>query len=165
MIRISTVREMEAGLSGANVYCGRANPKHGLEASPLGNPCSIPGVPCPVCHKVHPFKTGESVPCYRAWLWQKIQAQDPKVLAHLEMIRELHEQTAVVNLICYCVSGVVADHHFIFDGTVLTCHCQMIARAVRWLSTERTYTGTPCLDCGAEVTSQHACLSRPGDQA
>jgi len=70
--------------------------------SPLGNPCSIPNVPCPICGVLH-FATAmeqktacRSVPCYRKWLWGEIQARNPRIL---DALAELHEEDEVG---CWC---------------------------------------------------------------
>ncbi len=92
------------------VYCGRP--------SSLGNPCSIPGRPCPVCGQVH-FGKGmveltacRSIPCYRKWLWGRMSAGDTDVLGEMD---ELSESSV---LGCFCHPK--------------PCHCDVIVRAWNW---------------------------------
>lgn len=92
-------------------YCGRP--------SPLGNPCSVPGKPCPVCGLVH-FGPGmvqltdcRSIECFRTWLWGRIKARDGAVLDSLE---QLHEDSV---LGCWCAPA--------------GCHCDVLIRAWHFL--------------------------------
>jgi hypothetical protein len=102
------------GVSGARkagvVYCGRP--------SPLGNPCSEPGVPCPVCRQVH-FGPGmveltadRSIPCYRKWLWARLRERHFVVL---EALRALKPED---RLACWCAPK--------------PCHCDVIIKAWEW---------------------------------
>jgi hypothetical protein len=75
-----------AGLVKAGgVYCGRP----GI----LGNPCSEPNVPCPVCDQVHfgpkmvQLTECRSIPCYRKWLWERLRERDGKVLTAMAKLR------------------------------------------------------------------------------
>jgi hypothetical protein len=86
------------------LYIGRENDYAGLEQSPLANP----------------FKRGDfggqrgaTLPHYRSWLWQQIQAGDEAVL---EALRAIDEQTV---LICWC------HPH--------PCHGDVVKAAAEWL--------------------------------
>jgi hypothetical protein len=92
------------------VYCGRP--------SALGNPCSQPGVACPVCGAIH-FDYGmrqltecRSIPCYRRWLFQRLQERDHSIL------RAMGQLTADSTLGCFC--------------SPKSCHCEVIAKAWAW---------------------------------
>lgn len=67
------------------VYIGRP--------SPLGNPCSSPGYPCPVCNRVHfgpkmvQLTPDRSIPCYRKWLWHLIQNRNPDIISALRVLK------------------------------------------------------------------------------
>lgn len=98
------------------IYCGRDHA--GWEASPLGNPCSARGKPCPVCGLVHFAAWGtqvtpcRSLPCYRKWLWEKIRTRDRVVL---DTLRALSEDSV---LGCWCKPK--------------PCHAEVIASAWAW---------------------------------
>lgn len=118
-INLSGRRTFPPGL----VYCGRKF--GGLEASPLGNPCSIRGVPCPICRKIHyphrgPTKAGKSVECYRVWLFREIRAGNQTV------VREIMNIPPTAVLGCWCLDAEDAR-------TVTDCHTGVIARAAEWL--------------------------------
>jgi hypothetical protein len=72
------------------LYIGRANSHAGLPASPLANP-----------YRPAQFggAAGATLPAYRQWLWQRIQAGDPVVLAAL---RAINDETV---LVCWCKPG------------------------------------------------------------
>lgn len=84
----------------------------------LGNPCSIPGKPCPVCKKTHfgprmvQLTECRSIECYRKWLWGKIQGVDQAILGAL---RELREGDL---LGCFCAPRA--------------CHLDVVIRAWAW---------------------------------
>ena len=127
---ISTVNHMTKGaLPGPCYYAGRLNRFEGLAASPLANPCSQPHVPCPVCGVLHGNHTGASVPCYKRWLWQAISQPGPQLTA-LEFLTQLAAQP--LWLVCYCLH--TKDPAVVFAEANQRCHCQVIARAVRWAS-------------------------------
>jgi hypothetical protein len=84
------------------LYIGRANRYAGLPESPLANP-----------HKARDYGRGSTLPHYRRWLWQRIQADDPAVLAAL---RAIDEQTV---LVCWCAPN--------------PCHGDVIKAAAAWL--------------------------------
>jgi ribonuclease HI len=86
------------------LYIGRKNDYASLEQSPLANP-----------HKVSDFggQRGATLPHYRRWLWQRIQAGDEAVL---RVLRAINEQTV---LICWC------HPH--------PCHGDVVKAAAEWL--------------------------------
>jgi hypothetical protein len=83
-------------------YIGRANAHAGLPQSPLANP-----------FKVADYGRGGTMPHYRRWLWQRIQAGDTAVL---EALQAIDEQTV---LICWCAPAA--------------CHGDVVKAAARWL--------------------------------
>lgn len=92
------------------IYCGRP--------SPLGNPCSMPNSPCPICEEIH-FGIGmseltpcRSIECYRKWLWNKIKKRDEKVIYELSRISE----DSLLGCFCY----------------PKTCHCDVVAKAWKY---------------------------------
>jgi hypothetical protein len=95
------------------VYIGRP--------SPLGNPCSEPDVPCPVCRRVHfgprmvQLTPDRSISCYRKWLWARLKARDERVLAALS---DLGPEDL---LGCWC--------------SPKACHGDVVAKAWQWLRT------------------------------
>lgn len=99
-------KAIEAGVR----YCGRP--------SVLGNPCSEPNKPCPICKSTHfgprmkQLDAGRSIGCYTIWLWRQIQAKNPKVM---EALKSFHGRDL---LGCWC--------------SPKTCHCDVIARAWVW---------------------------------
>jgi ribonuclease HI len=84
------------------LYIGRTNPYAGLAQSPLANP-----------FKVKEYGRGQTIPHYRQWLWERIQAGDEAVLNALRMIGE---DTV---LVCYCKPG--------------PCHGGVVKAAAAWL--------------------------------
>jgi hypothetical protein len=96
----------------------KAGVKYVGRPSPLGNHCSAPGVPCPVCKLVH-FGPGmkqltecRSLECYRRWLWHRIEKRDGRILDALEQLNENDL------LGCFCKPK--------------SCHADIIAKAWRW---------------------------------
>jgi hypothetical protein len=88
------------------VYIGRANAHAGLPASPLANP-----------FKVRDFGgRGQTLPHYRRWLWQRIQAGDKSVIDVLQAVNE----SSV--LVCWCKPG--------------PCHADVIKAAADWLCSQ-----------------------------
>jgi hypothetical protein len=99
------------------VYCGRP--------STLGNPCSSPGAPCPVCGRVH-FGPGmvqltpdRSIPCYRRWLWARLKARDRVIIDALRALK------ADDRLGCFC--------------SPKTCHLDVVVKAWEWCKTNRIF--------------------------
>jgi hypothetical protein len=84
------------------VYIGRANRHAGLPESPLANP-----------YKVRDYGRGSTLPHYRRWLWQRIQAGDPAVL---EALKAIDEQSV---LVCWCAPN--------------PCHGDVVKAAAAWL--------------------------------
>jgi hypothetical protein len=91
------------------LYIGRANCYAGLEASPLANP-----------HKRQDFggRHGATLPHYRRWLWQQIQAENEAVLNALRIITD---QTV---LICWCDPK--------------PCHGEIVRAAAAWLQKQES---------------------------
>jgi hypothetical protein len=91
------------------VYIGRANNYAGLPQSPLANP-----------FKVKDFGgRGKTLPHYRLWLWERIQAGDTAVL---DALRAIDESSV---LVCYCKPG--------------PCHGDVVKAAAAWLRTAKAY--------------------------
>ena len=85
------------------VYIGRANRTAGLSQSPLANP-----------FKVKDFGgRGRTLPRYRQWLWDRIQAGDKAVL---DALRSIGPSSV---LICWCKPG--------------PCHGDVVKAASAWL--------------------------------
>lgn len=92
------------------VYIGRANSYAGLPQSPLANP-----------FKVREFGgRGQTLPHYKRWLWQRIQAGDEAVL---EALRAIDAQTV---LICWCKPG--------------PCHGDVVKAAAAWVQAQGQQT-------------------------
>lgn len=90
------------------IYIGRANSYAGLPQSPLANP-----------FKVKDFSgRGQTLPHYRRWLWQRIQAGDEAVL---DVLRAINESSV---LICWCKPG--------------PCHGDVVQAAAAWLRSQGT---------------------------
>lgn len=91
------------------LYIGRKNAYDGLEQSPLANP-----------FKVSDFggKRGATLPHYRRWLWQRMQAEDEAVL---KALRSINEKTI---LICWC------HPH--------PCHGHVVKAAAEWLRAQES---------------------------
>jgi len=101
-------------------------------ATILGNPCSRPGAPCPICNKVH-FGPGmkqltpcRSIQCYRTWLWIEFEKENKELIAAIKAIK--HDDT----LACWCCEK---EGTAIFLDQVV-CHCQILFRAWRFLNEE-----------------------------
>ncbi len=88
------------------VTVGRVNAHHQLSASPLANPFRRQ-----TCGGQH----GCTLPHYRRWLWQRIQAGDEAVI---EALTAIDDQTV---LVCWCKPG--------------PCHGAVILAAATWLKT------------------------------
>jgi len=115
---------------GSVIYCGRSNAHFGLKGSALGNPCSIPSVACPVCGVVHypsgranAEQQGQSVQCYRKWLWKKLNEHDAAVV---DAINQLNCNSV---LACWCVAD---DAPEATERCHEVCHTQVIAKAHGW---------------------------------
>lgn len=92
------------------VYIGRANSTIGLAQSPLANP-----------FKVKDFGgRGQTLPHYRRWLWERIQAGDETVWDELGAI---NESTV---LICWCKPG--------------PCHGDGVKAAAEWVQAQQKQT-------------------------
>lgn len=89
------------------VYIGRKNCHAGLPQSPLANP-----------YKRQDFggQRGATLPHYRRWLWQQIQAGNEAVL---KALRAIDNQTV---LVCWC------HPH--------PCHVQVVRAAAAWLRSQ-----------------------------
>lgn len=91
-------------------FCGRP--------SALGNPCSEPGNPCPVCglthfgHRMVQLTHCRSLECYRRWLWGRIVSGDRAVMLALSALKgdDL--------LGCFCHPK--------------PCHCDIVIKAWHW---------------------------------
>jgi hypothetical protein len=119
------VIKLRRGVKPAGVlYCGRAY--DGWPASPVANPCSARRKPCPACGATHysadgrVARAGESVECYRRWLFGRIQAGDRGVIGFLKAV----PKDAVLG--CWCLDAADAR-------TVTECHTGVVARAAEWL--------------------------------
>lgn len=89
------------------VYIGRANSYAGLPQSPLANP-----------FKVKDFGgRGQTLPHYKRWLWERIQAGDEVVLDALRAI-----DTSSV-LVCWCKPG--------------PCHGDVVKAAAAWVQSQQ----------------------------
>lgn len=98
------------------IYCGRRmGGKQPREASPLGNPFKLNGR--------DPAEVQLVLAQYREWLWDKIRAADPQVMALLNFI------TAESVLACYCCD--LAEESIFIEPE--QCHTQVIWKAWRWL--------------------------------
>jgi len=102
----SITKAVKAGV----IYCGRPNP--------LGNPCSVPNIPCPICFQIH-FGKGmvqltddRSLKCYAKWLYKEITNGNKKVLT---LLKELQDDDT---LGCWCAPK--------------PCHCDIIILAHFW---------------------------------
>ncbi|MCZ7673818.1 MAG: DUF4326 domain-containing protein [Chloroflexi bacterium] len=80
---------VEPGLCDRWVYIGRANSYAGLEQSPLANPFKVKEL----------GSRGQTLPHYKRWLWERIQAGDEAVL---DALRAIDTQTV---LVCWCAPG------------------------------------------------------------
>jgi hypothetical protein len=95
----------------------------------LGNPCSRPGVTCPICNEVH-FDKGmkqlthcRSIQCYRTWLWIEFEKGNKKLIAAIKAIKR--DDT----LACWCCERIGTG---VFDRPEM-CHCQVIWKAWSYL--------------------------------
>lgn len=114
MIRIVDVHGMKPNDESV-VYCGRAS--GGWKPSPLGNP----------------YKVGRDgdlarvLAKYRAWLWGRLKARHEATVTALREIHAIEAYEGLVSLGCWCVNKEAAG-----EGEE-ACHCDVIAKAVRWL--------------------------------
>jgi hypothetical protein len=99
-----SVKRLNQAFGSHWLYIGRANSYAGLDASPLANP-----------HKRQDFggQHGVTLPHYRRWLWEQIQAGSEAVLNSL---RTITDQTV---LICWCHPK--------------PCHGEIVRAAAAWL--------------------------------
>ncbi len=99
-------------------YIGRGS--GGWAASPLGNPCSIPGVACPICQQTHfgqrmvQLTESRSIECYRKWLWGRIRSDDRVVINAILALK------ADDKLGCWCKPK--------------SCHGDVLIKAWEWCS-------------------------------
>jgi len=76
----------------------------------------------------NPFKMGpggeraEVIAKYRVWLWQKLQAADPKVLKALETLERAYKRHGRLVLVCHCAP--------------LACHADIIKACLEWRAKE-----------------------------
>ena len=87
------------------LYIGRANGYAQLEASLLANPFAV-----------KEYGRGGTLPHYRRWLWEQIQAENEDVLAALWSI------TDSTVLVCWCAP--------------LPCHGDVVKAAAAWLRSQ-----------------------------
>jgi hypothetical protein len=99
-----SVRALDQAFGPRWLYIGRSNPRDGLAQSPLANPFKV---------KDFGGQQGATLPHYRRWLWQRIQAGDVAVLAALQSI------TPNTALVCWCKPG--------------PCHGDVVRAAAAWL--------------------------------
>ena len=102
---------LEYHLGNNYMYCGWANQRLGLESSPLANPYTDKSNARK--GRLHVASRDEAVERYRVWLWERICADDLKVL------EKLHQITPTTALVCWCAPK--------------RCHCEVISRAADWL--------------------------------
>lgn len=99
------------------LYCGRrmggSEPRDG---SPLGNPFKLADRKKPTIKRV--------LEQYREWLYGKIRANDRSIMF---LLREAIKPDTT--LACWCVD-MQGDEIF---RSAERCHCQVIAKAWRWL--------------------------------
>ena len=93
------------------LYIGRANSQAGLPASPLANPFKPRRL-----WRADYGGRGGTLPHYRRWLWERIRAGDPVVLAAL---RAINDETV---LVCWCKPG--------------PCHGDVVSAAADWLKSQ-----------------------------
>ena len=99
-----SVAALDRAFSNRWLYIGRTNPGAQLAASPLANPyrpCDFGG------------ERGATLPHYRRWLWQQIQAGNQAVLQALGAVSEANV------FVCYCAPG--------------PCHGEVVRAAAAWL--------------------------------
>jgi hypothetical protein len=87
-------------------YIGRANGYAQLDASPLANPFKVSG-----------YGRGGTLPHYRRWMWEQIQAGNEEVLVALQSI------TDTTVLVCWC--------------SPLPCHGHIVKAAAAWLRSQQ----------------------------
>jgi hypothetical protein len=106
-----SVRALDQAFGPRWLYIGRSNPRAGLAQSPLANPFKV---------KEFGGQPGATLPHYRRWLWQRIQAGDGAVLAALQSI------TPKTTLVCWCKPG--------------PCHGDVVRAAAAWLQGQTVLT-------------------------
>jgi len=103
----SSIQALNQAFGDRWVYIGRANSTAGLAQSPLANP-----------FKVRDFGgRGKTLPHYKRWLWQRIQAGDEAVLDALRAI----DASSV--LVCWCKPG--------------PCHGDVVKAAAAWVQSQQ----------------------------
>lgn len=107
LITVVSVRGLKpATAPAALIYIGRL--AGGWPRSPLANPYRLSA----------DADRGAVIERYRTWLWGKMQAHDPKVLAELDRIIERVKSGEPVQLGCWC--------------SPLPCHGDVVKVAVLW---------------------------------
>jgi hypothetical protein len=94
-------------LGDQGVYIGRPNKDR--PGSPLANPEYL----------AKEEDRAKNIAGYKVWLWAKIQARDPKVMAELWRLLGLARRPEGVTLLCWCVPK--------------QCHGDVIKAALQWL--------------------------------
>ena len=131
-MKVVNVRGMKANIKGVR-YVGCSIGQ--WIGSPLGNELRNTSK-CPYCGEKH--SNVNSLPCYRLWLFEKIQAGDANVLAALRSI----SPDAVLG--CWCCN-VDAGR----PRSKQVCHAEIVAAAAEWLrkkdeaADNAVYTVTP----------------------
>lgn len=105
------------------VYIGRANSYAGLEQSPLANPFKVKAFG--ELSRADFGDRGQTLPHYKRWLWERIQAGDEVVLDALKAIN------ARTVLVCWCKPG--------------PCHGEVVKAAATWVQ--------DCLGVGGKEAS------------
>jgi hypothetical protein len=110
-IRVGNIKMGDTG-----VYIGRPNGDR--SDSPLANPYRL----------AREEDRAKVIARYREWLWKKIQAGDPKVMAELWRLLDLARRPEGVTLLCWC-RGV--------NETKPACHGDIIKAALHWLNEQQ----------------------------
>lgn len=97
-------------------YIGRASSYAGLSQSPLANPFKVKAFG--KLSRADFGGRGQTLPHYRRWLWNRIQAGDEAVLAALRSI------TSSSVLVCWCKPG--------------SCHGDVVKAAAAWIQRQST---------------------------
>jgi hypothetical protein len=111
---LSVVNGYKEGFEGDGImYIGRKNHDLFLEASPLANPFPL---------KNESDRT-EVIEKYRRWLFERIKANDEKVMGALNILKLAVVKKRRVRLACYCHPKL--------------CHGDVIIKCVDWLIASR----------------------------
>ena len=97
------------------------NIKHGDDGEYIGRKMKDrPGSPLANPYRLKDESQRDTVIAnYRKWLWAKIVARDPKVMAELRRLRDLALHPEGVVLLCWCAPKA--------------CHGDVIASALAWV--------------------------------